>query len=147
MSGRDPDDASLLRRMARWAWERDEVDPGTTTETLLYTVAMYGVTLLLITLAGVGLAAFGHRSTAFALLLFGISFTAFIGVVNIGWELLQLRGTWHRAAGPSAAGPQRELAPDIRVAQDTKIGFLVTLVGLVVLYVAFELARWLSGVV
>ena len=142
----DGDDArSLLRRTAAWAWARDEVDTGSTPETLRYTAVMYAVTLGLIVAAGVGMAALGYRTSAFAVLLFGLWFTAFIGAMNVGWEFLKLRAA--RRPTPEPTGPRRELAPDLRLAEDTKIGFVVTVLALVVLFASFELARWLIGVI
>lgn len=148
MSANGGDQHSLLRRTAEWAWARDEVDPGSTPETLRYTVVMYTVTLGLIVAAGVVFVALGYRTSAFAVLLFGIWFTTFVGAMNVGWEFLKLRSARRRArrSAPEPTGPERELAVTIRLAEDTKIGFLVTVLALVVLFVSFELAQWLVDV-
>lgn len=147
MTSKGADGPSLLERTARWAWERDEVGQAATRETLQYTVVMYVVALALIALAGGLLAALGYRTAAVGTLVFGLWFTAFIGAINIGWEWLQYRSKRGQAASPDPPddGPQRELAPDFAVAEDTKIGFVVTLLALVTLFVSFELARWLIG--
>lgn len=140
--------AALLKRTAVWAWQRDEVGVEATRETLRHTVVLYAVALVVIVASGAGLAAFGHPAAGFAVLLFGIWFTAFIGAINIGWEFLKLRANRRRAEAPAVepAGPTRELAPGFELAEDTKIGFVVTVLALLVLFVAFELARWLVGV-
>lgn len=147
MTSNGADGRSLLERTARWAWQRDEVGQAATRETLQYTVVMYVVALALIVVAGGLLSALGYRTAAVGILIFGISFTAFIGAINIGWELLQYRVERRRArsSDPPADGPQRELAPDLRIAEDTKIGFVVTVLALVTLFVSAELARWLIG--
>jgi hypothetical protein len=132
-----------------WAWERDEVGQAATTETLQYTVFMYVVALTLVVITGGLLAVLGYRTAAVGTLIFGIWFTAFIGSINIGWELLQYRSERRRAESPDSPddGPQRELAPDFSLDEDTKIGFVVTVLALVVLFVSFELARWLIGLI
>lgn len=150
MTAADDDDGpSLLRRTAAWAWARDEVGEEATAETVRYTGVMYLLAIVIITLVGALLAAFGYETLAFALLLFGIFFVAFIGAINVSWEFLKYRSARRRAAGivSESTGPDRELSVDIQLAEDTKIGFLVTVVGLVVLYAAFELARWFTGLV
>lgn len=139
-----PRGASLVRRTVAWAWTRDEVAAETTRATVLYTVVMYATALLLITLTGVLLTVSGYETTGFGFLLFGIGFTSFIGAINIGWELLKYRSdSRDEADEPPDDGPQRALAPDLRLAEDTKIGFVLTVVGLVVLVVSFEVAQWL----
>lgn len=147
MTSDGADDPSFAKRLAAWAWERDEVGQAATRETLKYTAVMYVVTLGLIVLAGGLLAVLGYRTAALGTLVFGIWFTAFIGAINIGWELLQYRSKRRREASPDplADGPERELAPDFSLDEDTKIGFVVTVLALVVLFVSFELARWLIG--
>lgn len=147
MTSEGADDPSFVKRLATWAWERDEVGQAATRETLQYTVVMYVVTLTLIVLAGGLLAVLGYRTAAVGILIFGIWFTAFVGAINIGWELLQYRSTRRRAESPDPPddGPKRELAPDFSIDEDTKIGFVVTVLGLIVLFVSFELARWLIG--
>lgn len=145
MTPNDPDGASLIKRTVAWAWTRDEVGAEVTRATVLYTVVMYVVALVLITLTGVLFTVAGYETTGFGFLLFGIAFTSFIGAINIGWELLKYRsdaGSDDPDASPDD-GPQRELAPDLRLAEDTKIGFVLTVAGLVVLVVSFEIAKWL----
>jgi hypothetical protein len=121
------------------------VGQATTRETVRYTVVTYTVALVLITVGGGAAIALGYRTLGVAFLVFGIWFTAFIGSVNIGWELFKYRATNRPAASAADDGPGRELAPDIRLAVDTKIGFVVTVLGLVVLVVSFELVSWLVG--
>lgn len=145
MTSNDPDGASFMRRTVAWAWTRDEVGAVATRETVLYTVAMYVVALLLVVLTGVLFTVAGYEATGFGFLLFGIGFTSFIGSINIGWELLKYRSDT-RPDEPRASpddGPRRELAPDLRLADDTKFGFVLTVAGLVVLVVSFEVAKWL----
>jgi hypothetical protein len=140
------DSKSLLQRTLRWAWTRDEVNPPTTRETLRYTVTMYVVTLGLIIVTGVVLSQLGYGTLSFSLLLFGIWFTTFIGVVNIGWEWMRYRYEVREAESPTEpSGPQRELAPDIRIDPDTKIGFIVTVAGILSLMVSFQVALYIIG--
>lgn len=141
MTPNDPDDTSLIKRTVAWAWTRDEVGAEATRATVLYTVVIYVVALALITLTGVLFTVAGYVTTGFGFLLFGIAFTSFIGAINIGWELLKYRSD-DLDASPDD-GPQRELAPDLRLADDTKYGFVLTVAGLVVLVVSFEIATWL----
>lgn len=145
MTSNDPDGASFIRRTVAWAWTRDEVGAETTRATVLYTAVMYVVALVLITLTGVLFTVSGYETTGFGFLLFGIAFTSFIGSINIGWELLKYRSTTRadEADGVPDDGPQRELAPDLRLADDTKFGFVLTVAGLVVLVLSFEVAKWL----
>lgn len=147
MSSDGADDPSFARRLAAWAWTRDEVGEAVTEETIQYTVVMYVVALALIVLAGGLLAELGYRTVAVGTLVFGIWFTAFIGAINIGWELLQYRSSRRQVTPPDSPtdGPERELAPDFSFDEDTKIAFVVTVMALVVQFVAFEVARWLIG--
>lgn len=140
-------DGSLLQRTARWAWQRDETGSQTTRETVQYTVVLYAVTLAIVVFVGGLLSALGYRTFAIGILVFGVWFTTFIGAINIGWELLKYRSERRSAEAPEAEseGSQRELAPDFTVSEDTKIGFIVTVLALVALFVSFELARWLIG--
>lgn len=141
MRPNDPDGASLIKRTVAWAWTRDEVGAEATRATVLYTVVMYVVALALITVTGVLFTVAGYETTGFGFLLFGIAFTSFIGAINIGWELLK-----YRSDAPDVSpdgGPQRELAPGLRLADDAKYGFVLTVAGLVVLVVSFEIATWL----
>lgn len=137
---------TLLQRTLRWAWERDEAGQPATRETIRHTVTMYVVGLVLIVVTGVVLSQLGYGTFSSSLLLFGIWFTTFIGVVNVSWEWLQYRHeAREQAASTEPTGPQRELAPDIRIDPDTKIGFLVTLAGILSLVVSFEVALFLVG--
>ena len=138
------DARSLLERTLRWAWTRDEVNPPTTRETLRYTVTMYVVTLGLIIATGVTLAQLGYGTFSFSLLLFGIWFTTFVGVVNIGWEWLRYRREVREAESPTEPSePTRELAPDITIHPDTKIGFIVTVAGILSLMASFQVALFI----
>lgn len=145
MTPNDPDDASLIGRTVAWAWSRDEVGAEATRATVLYTVVMYVIALGLITFTGVVFTLAGYEATGFGFLLFGIGFTSFIGSITIGWELLKYRSA-ARADDPDESpdeGSRRELAPDLRLAEDTKIGFVLTMVGLIALILSFEVAKWL----
>lgn len=138
---------AALVRAARWAWTRDEVDQQSTATRVLFIVLSYGGLLVLVLLAGGVLARYGLRTAAFGLWLFGISFTAFVGSVNVAWEVLSY---WYerresRADGRVDRGPQRELAPGLHLARDTKIGFLATVLGLLVLVGAFRIALLLTS--
>lgn len=147
MTPKGADNPSLLERTARWAWKRDEVGPAATRETLRYTVVMYVLAFALVLGSGGILSAIGYRTAAVGMFIFGIWFTAFIGTINIGWELLRYRSDQGPSASADASeeGPTRELAPDLSIDEDTKIGFVVTVLALVALFVSFELAQWLIG--
>lgn len=138
---------ALLRRTAEWAWERDEVDRPSSKRTVRFTAVLYVVALVAIVLAGGVLSAAGHRGIGGPLLVFGIWFTGFAGSVNVSWEWLKYRSERRDAAasGREREAPERELAPDIRIADDTKIGFVVTLVGLCAMYLSFELATLVAS--
>lgn len=140
------DSKSLLQRTLRWAWTRDEVNPPTTRETLRHTVTMYVVVLAIIIATGAVLSRFGYGTFSFSLLLFGIWFTTFIGVVNIGWEWMRYRHEVREAESPTEpTEPKRELAPDISIDPDTKIGFIVTIGGILSLMVSFQVALFIIG--
>jgi hypothetical protein len=130
---------SILKRTARWAWTRDETGKPATMRTIGYTITLYTVAFVLTIAAGVLLWLYGNQAAGFSILIFGTWFTAFMGAVNIGWELLQFRAE-NREPPAESEGPDRELAPDITVEDDTIIGFIVTVFGLVALILAYELA-------
>lgn len=135
---------SLIDRTIEWAWERDEVGQPSTRQTVAYTITLYVIALSLIVVSGVVLSYLGFEAAAFSLLIFGIWFTAFMGVVNIGWEWLKYRSDDRRSGRSQApTGPERELAPDIKIDVDTKIGFIVTVAGLLSLLLSFQVALFI----
>lgn len=131
----------LLARTARWAWERDEVDRTTSLATIKYTLVLYAVVLGIITGASGVFTMLGYRELSISIWIFGILFTSFIGAINVSWEALRY-WTDRRAtrSGPGDTGPDRELAIGFRVAEDTKIGFVVTVIALVVLVTSLRIA-------
>lgn len=129
----------LVARTARWAWERDEVGEPSTRQTVQYTVLMYSVALGLTVVSGAGLAAIGHPEFATALLMFGIWVFVIFGMIGAGWEWIAYRRS-QRPPQPERAGPQRELAPDIQIAADTKIGFVVSIGAIIALVLSYEVA-------
>ncbi len=135
---------SLLERTARWAWTRDETGKPATMRTIGYTITLYTVAFLLTIAGGVLLWLYGNQAAGFSILIFGTWFTAFMGAVNIGWELLQFRAE-NREPAEQDEGPDRELAPDITVEDDTIIGFVVTVFGIVALILAYELAIYITS--
>lgn len=135
---------SLVARAVEWAWERDEGGQPSTRQTVRYTLTLYTLMLVAIVLAGGGLLVTGHRTAASMLLVFGIWFTAFMGAINVCWEWLKYRSRVRAESNPAApTGPSRELASDITIQPDTKIGFIVTIVGIATLFVSFEIALFL----
>lgn len=132
----------LLRRTIRWAWERDEVGQPSTKQTVKYTAIMYGLAVALAILSGVALAVTGYPTVATALLTFGIWILVIFGTINVGWEWIAYRLSRRAGDRPEREhqGPTRELAPDIRIADETKVGFVVTVAALVALVVSYELA-------
>ncbi|MFB6361320.1 MAG: hypothetical protein ABEH59_08365 [Halobacteriales archaeon] len=135
---------SLLERTARWAWTRDETRDETTAETIRYTVTLYSVAFGLTLTAGMLLWVYGNQALGFSILIFGTWFTAFMGAVNIGWELLKFRAE-NREPSTEEQGPERELAPDYTVKDDTVIGFVVTVFGIVALILAYQLAIFITS--
>lgn len=142
-------DAALaaLGRTARWAWVRDEVDQTTSKDKILFTVVMYTAVLGLFVLAGGVLIRFQYRAVAFGFWVFGISFTGFLGTVNVAWEVMKFRGARRDALARERTDPSpgRQFAPGLRVSRDTKIGFVATVLGLVVLTVSFRVAALLAS--
>lgn len=110
---------------------------------------MYGTLFVLVFLTGVFLVYLGHRTIAYGFWLFGISFTGFMGAINIVWDVLNYRQDQQADPDPAtdAPGPQRELAPDFQLSDDAKFGFIVTVIGLVVLVISFELVEVLNSIV
>lgn len=134
---------ALCKRAAHWAWTRDEVDQETSRDRVLFISVMYVTVFVLVLVAGAVSLQFGHRSAGLGFWYFGLTFTGFIGAVAISWELLRYRSDRRTDRTPARAGPDRDLAPDLHVSRDTKIGFIVTLCGLAALLGAFQLARLL----
>lgn len=137
----------LVRRAVRWAWVRDEVQATSTREKVLYFVVLYAVWFGLLVAAGLGLGLAGYGDAAAAVWFFGVWFSAFMAAVDIAWEGLRYVADRRddRIDGPDRDGPTRELAPTVRVDRDTWIGFVVTVVALVVLVASIELARLLAA--
>lgn len=137
----------VLGRTARWAWVRDEVDQTTSKDKILFTVVMYAGVLALFVLAGGVLIRFQYRAVAFGFWVFGISFTGFLGSVNIAWEVMKYRDARRDARSDERtdASPPRQFAPGIRASRETKIGFVATVLGLVVLVVSFQVAALLAS--
>jgi len=148
--------ATAFRRMARWAWERDEVDQTVTTETVLFRVLQYGLLFGVSVAVGGVLWVLGRRDTAMVVWLVWIVFTVFFGTIAVGWDLLvvvsnrrerQRAGEKRGQSGPVrpeltvAGGSEPEFAPDISVARDTKISFVVTLLVLTLIVVATVVAE------
>lgn len=136
---------SLLRRTAEWAWTREETRQETTVQTIGYTVTLYGIAFGLSIAAGILFWVYGNQALGFSILIFGTWFTAFMGTVNIGWELLKFRAERREPADAEGDGPQRELAPNLTVEDDTVIGFVVTVFGLVALVLAYQLAIYITS--
>jgi hypothetical protein len=113
-----------------------------------YTVVLYVVALFVIVLGTIALALLGYGDIATMLWLFGILFTAFIGAINVGWEVMKYwlaRREAHAGPAPEPE-PKPELAVEFEFAEDTIIGFVVTLFALLVLYgavfLAVEIMSW-----
>lgn len=138
---------SIYRRTARWAWTRDESDRSVSRNTVLFTAVIYVTALVLVGLAGALLGFLGYRSAAVSTWVFGIWFTTFIGSINVGWELLQLWSTGRTESPDERAegDPGRELAPNVRLSRDTKIGLVVTVLALLVLIASFRIAVRLAA--
>lgn len=138
------DATSLLRRTLRWAWTREEAHTRSTKATLRYTATLYMVALALIIATGVVLSQLGYSTLSFSLLLFGIWFTTFMGIVNVGWEWMQYRQEAKEVEPPTEpAGPQRELAPDLRLDPEIRTGFIATVAGLLSLMVSYRFALFI----
>lgn len=136
---------SMLERTAAWAWNRDETGREATRQTVIYTVTMYSVALGLTLAVGIGLSVYGNRAAGFSLLIFGTWFTAFMGSVNIVWEWLKYREQNRENTKQEDTGPERELAPDFSIKPDTWIGFVVTIIALITLVLAYQLSVYIIG--
>lgn len=108
---------------------RQEVDQTVTLGHVKRTGALYallfGVTLAL----GSVLWVQGARGLALVVWLFGTGFTAFVGIVTVCWDLFEYLDD--RRDEPRATA-ERELAPDLSLSQDVRIGAKVLLVLLAV---------------
>lgn len=135
----------LVRRAARWAWVREEVQETSTREKVLNFIVLYAGWFGLLVAAGLGLELAGYGAAASALWLFGVWFSAFMAAVDIAWEGLRFVADRRDDRTDGREGPTRELAPTVRPDRDTWIGFVVTVIALVVLVVSIELARVLAA--
>mgnify|MGYP000480611024 CR=1 FL=1 len=138
---------SAFRRMARWAWERDEVEQTVTRETVVFRLLQYGLLLGVSLAAGGVLWALGRRDTAVTVWVVWVAFTVFFGTISIGWDALTLVSKRRERTRAEQEAPDRreaskpELAPEISVARDTKISFAVTLVVLAMIIAVTLVAR------
>ena len=77
----------------------------------------------------------GSEGLALTVWLFGNGFTAFMGVLTVTWDLFEYLED--RQPEPSRGGtPDRELAPEIGLSRDMRIGLRVLLVLLALTAVA-----------
>lgn len=137
---------SLIRETLRWAWLRDEVQETSSAKKVVYFVVLYGGWFALMLGAGLVLQLAGYAEAASGVWFFGVGFSAFMASIDIAWEavsyFIEHRG--QDAAPAAAAGPGRELAPDFRLARDTWVGFIVTVVALLLLLGLIQVALVLS---
>lgn len=131
----------LYRETIRWAWLRDEVQETATREKVLYFVVLYGSWFVVMLGVGLALQAGGYASAAEGVWFFGIWFSAFMAAIDVAWEglgyLLERRD--ERAGPRPEPDSRRELGRDLRPARDTWVGFVVTVVALVMLFLSYEL--------
>lgn len=134
---------SILERTVRWAWTRDETDRSVTRETVVNTIAMYAVTFLGMIVLGFVVARAGYTTAGVMVWIFGTAYSAFIGSMEIAWELLEYLD---ESEGESAATEQqaRELSPGVTISNDVKFGFIVTVIALVTLLTTIQVAIRLS---
>lgn len=135
---------SRLERTAAWAWNRDETGRQVTKQTVGYTVIMYSLAFAVTVTIGVVLSVYGYRGVGLSLLIFGTWFTGFMGSVNIVWEWLKYREqNRDKSTDRQETGPDRELAPEFSVRPDTWIGFIVTIIALISLVLAYQLSFYI----
>lgn len=143
MTGTLPRLRSILGRTARWAWTRDETDRTVTRETVINTTSMYAVTFLGMIVLGFVVARVGYTTAGVMVWIFGLAYTAFIGSMEIAWELLEYLDDPESESG-STEQPGRELSPGVSISNDVKFGFIVTVIALVTLLTTIHLAIRLS---
>lgn len=132
----------LYRRTLRWTWTRREVQETTSREKVTYFVVLYGSWFVVMIGIALALGTAGFTDAASAIWIFGIGFSAFMASVDIAWEtvtyLFERRD--ERSAPQDAIGPQRELARNLHPARDTWVGFVITVVALLVLFGIYQLS-------
>lgn len=133
----------VCKRAIHWVWTRDEVDQDTSRDRVLFMAVLYGTFFALVLLAGGVLLRLGRPTVAIGFWYFGIPFSAFVGAVAISWEALRLRYDRRSTGAGRRSKPERDLAPDLALSRDTKIGFVVTFIGLAALLVGLQLTRLL----
>lgn len=143
---------SLLSRCVealRWVWTNDETSQPASIHKIVFTTVLYGTLLALILVVGAVLMYAERRTFALTLWFFGIAISSFLGTVNVAWDVLNY---WserreERSADLASDGPDRELSPNVQVADDTKFGFVVTVLGLIALVVSIRLTFALAALV
>ncbi len=133
----------LLDETLHWAWTRDESHQPNNLRKVLYFLVLYGGWFILMILVGLALEFGGYPDAASGLWLFGIGFSAFMAAVDMTWEFSKHLLRNQSEGGVIEIGSNRELGPHIRVAADTWIGFIVTVVALLVLLIAYQLVGFL----
>lgn len=126
---------SLLRATVRWAWIRDETAHTASRRTVAFTATLYGLAFVVFTIAGWILWQVDRPFPARAFWLFGGGFTAFAGAIAVAWEAMEyLSRRRDRQRPDRVPNPNRELSPNITISTDIKIGFVVTIIALAVLF-------------
>jgi len=126
---------TFLRETLRWAWIQDETGHTASRRSIVFTATLYVTAFVTFLIVGVIFWRFDRPLLAQTFWIFGGGFASFAGAIAVGWEVMNyLDRTRAEDQVPSPKGPTRELAPNFRLSNDTKFGFVVTIVAFVALF-------------
>lgn len=132
---------NLLRATLRWGWTREEVDQTISAEQFVFSAVLYGGMAVVSVVAGAVLWLQGDEETAIVAWIVLLGLTGMFGTIALGWTGLVLVTDRMRGEEAPDPGPRRDLAPDLTVARDTKISFVVTVILLALLAGVVFVAR------
>lgn len=148
-----------LKRTMKWAWTRDEVNGSATKQSVLDTTTLYVVGFLALLSLALALWLLGSEAAAVTVAVFGLAYTVYVGTIAIGWEVVRYlvngndsgpakRRRIYDPYGTAVPSPPSVVHRSIRskslpVSKETKIGFLVTIMALLIVIGFHQLAIWL----
>lgn len=125
----------FLRETVRWAWIQDETDHTASRQSIAFTATLYVVAFIAFLTVGGLFWRFERPLLAHTFWIFGGGFASFAGAIAVGWEVMNyLDRTRTSAQVEPPPQPTRELAPNFRLSNDIKFGFVVTIVAFVALF-------------
>lgn len=110
-------------------------------EQFVFSAVLYGGMAVLSVMAGAVLWVQGDPETAIAAWIVLLGLTGLFGTIALGWTGLVLVTDRMRGEEAPDPGPQRDLEPNLTVARDTKISFVVTIILLALLAGVVFVAR------